>query len=65
MMGTLDVPAPLGLTIGQPAGAGTFRVDTIGLLDGRETFHAFSLEPAPGGPGTGPYLGLHTAFLPT
>jgi hypothetical protein len=63
MMGTLDAPAPLLLSIGQPAGSGTFRLATTGLLTGVPTFHAFSLEPAPGGPGTGPYLGLHTAFL--
>lgn len=66
MMGTLDVPAPaaLGLAIGQPAGSGTFRLDNTGLLSGVDTFNAFSLEPAPGGPGSGPYLGLYTAFLP-
>lgn len=64
MMGTLDVPtAPLVLTIGQPAGSGTFRLDNAGLRDGVETFNAVSLEPAPGGPGTGPYLGLYTIYL--
>jgi hypothetical protein len=63
MMGTLDVPtSSLGLVIGQPGGSGTFRLVNMGLLTGTETFNAFSLEPAPGGPGTGPYLGLYTAF---
>jgi hypothetical protein len=66
MMGTLDIPtAPLSLAIGQPAGSGSFRLDNAGLLPGVDTFNAFSLEPAPGGPGTGPYLGLYTASLPS
>jgi hypothetical protein len=62
MMGTLDAPAPISLAIGQPGGSGTFRVSTSGLLTGTDSFHVMSLEPAPGGPGSGPYLGLHTAF---
>lgn len=62
MMGTLDaVTSSLTLTCGQPSGAGTFRLASGGLLSGVETFHLVSLEPAPGGPGTGPYLGLYTA----
>jgi hypothetical protein len=62
MMGTLDVPtAPLSLAIGQP-GPGSFGLVNGGLLNGVDSFNAFSLEPAPGGPGTGPYLGLYTAF---
>jgi hypothetical protein len=63
MMGTLDVPVGvLGLSIDQPAGSGTFRLKNSWLLPGVDTFNAFSLEPAPGGPGSGPYLGLYTAF---
>ena len=55
MMGTLDVPpSTLNLTIGQPNGPGTFRLENSGLIQGSDSFNAVSLEPAPSGPGTGP-----------
>jgi hypothetical protein len=62
MMGRLDAPqAALTVAMSQPAGPGTFRLDDGGLLPGTHVFNLVSLEPAPGGPGTGPYLGLFTA----
>jgi trimeric autotransporter adhesin len=33
------------------------------LIVGHEYYNVFSLEPAPGGPGTGPYLGLWTSDI--
>jgi hypothetical protein len=59
MMGYLDAPTSLSLTVSQPGGAGTFKLTNDGLLTGAETFNVVSFELAPGGPGTGPYLGLH------
>jgi hypothetical protein len=54
-------PAPLRIQLGQPFGSGSFRVVDTGLAIGVQTLNLFSLEPAPGGVGTGPYLGLWTA----
>ena len=52
------IPARPVLAILQPGGAG----NGVSILDtalkaGFETYNFFSLEPAPGGPGTGPYVG--------
>jgi hypothetical protein len=54
-------PGVLSLNLSQPLGAGSFRLVDTNLATGVETFNIVSLEPAPGGVGTGPYLGLWTA----
>jgi hypothetical protein len=54
-------PGTLGLSLAQPLGPGSIRIVDTGVVAGVETFNAISLEPAPGGVGTGPYLGLWTA----
>ena len=55
-----------GTTIGisQPHGPGTpISIDNGYLVPGNEYFNIFSLDLCPGGPGTGPYLGLCATTL--
>lgn len=54
-------PGTLGATLSQPWGTGSLRLVESGLVAGTEMFTGVSFEPAPGGPGTGPYLGLWTS----
>ena len=50
----------------QPGGAGNgVSILDTGLKVGFETYNFFSLEPAPGGPGTGPYVGLYANNINT
>jgi hypothetical protein len=50
-------PRP-AVSITQAGGSGTCSVICSGLVPGRETFNVFSVEPCPGSPGSGPFLGL-------
>ena len=51
--------APFVVTLSSPAGPGSLQVDNAGLTPGVATYNIFTLnEPCPGGPGTGPLLGL-------
>jgi serine protease AprX len=60
------VTPTLTLSVAQPAGPGTGVVlNAGGQVPGNEMFLVFSFEPAPGGVGTGPYLGLWTSSLNT
>jgi hypothetical protein len=55
------IPGPR-LSLTQPGGPGTgVAVGNTYLSPGAEYFNVFSLEPAPGGVGTGPYLGLYAS----
>ena len=58
----LGTPAgPFAVTLSSPLGAGSLQVDNTGLTAGTATYNIFTLnEPCPGGPGTGPLLGLCT-----
>jgi hypothetical protein len=49
------------LSVSQPAGTpgSPLLVVNTGLVPGRQYYNVFSVTPAPGGPGTGPWLGLH------
>jgi hypothetical protein len=49
---------PFSAFLTQPAGSGSVQLDNRGLVPGNETWNIVSLEPCPGGSGTGPYLGL-------
>jgi hypothetical protein len=58
------IPARPGLSMTQPGGAGSgILVANTSLKIGFETYNIFSLEPAPGGPGAGPYVGLYATNL--
>ena len=58
------IPARPGLSITQAAGPGSgIVIGNTSLQPGFETYNIFSLEPAPGGPGTGPYVGLYATNL--
>jgi hypothetical protein len=48
----------LSLHLSQPTGTGSFRLVDANVAPGVELLNGISLEPAPGGVGTGPYLGL-------
>ena len=53
--------APFAVSLSSPAGAGSLQVDNTGLTVGTATYNIFTVnEPCPGGPGTGPFLGLCT-----
>ncbi|HYC76679.1 MAG TPA: hypothetical protein VEI02_03525 [Planctomycetota bacterium] len=54
-------PPPLSIAMSQPLGPGTFRLTNQGRTVGAESFNVLSLEPAPNGLGSGPYLGLHAS----
>ena len=60
------MPARPRLTIVQPGGSGS----GVSLLDsalqtGFDTYNIISLEPAPGGPGSGPFAGLYASNINT
>jgi hypothetical protein len=58
------IPARPMLSMVQAGGPGSgILVLNRSLTIGLATFNVFSLEPAPGGPGTGPYLGLYASSL--
>jgi hypothetical protein len=60
------VTSSLTLSLAQPGGPGApVVINAGGQTPGGETYLVFSLEPAAGGPGTGPYLGLWTSNLST
>jgi hypothetical protein len=58
------VASNLTLSLAQPAGPGTgVVINAGGQVPGEEMFLVFSFEPAPGGLGSGPYLGLWASSL--
>ena len=63
-MATALVPSRPRLSINQTGGVASGVVLTNSNLEiGAEYFNVFSAEPAPLGPGTGPYLGLCATSL--
>ena len=57
------VPVPLQISFSLLGTGGGLLIDNSGLVPGVAYWNVFSLEPAPGGPGTGPIFGLYTTNL--
>jgi hypothetical protein len=63
-VGAWTTPRP-AILFAQPGPGAGVTVTSANLTPGREYFDVFSFEPAPGGLGTGPYLGLHASNVST